>query len=93
MAIEIRAAHTHIRHHRIFAVKIDPLLEVDSSTLAVASITEINIRDEPFEGKANMKIYNVIPEDQAIVVRGEIDFDADLDARVTVFYAVVVHPD
>ena len=72
-----------IRAHRIFNIDV-PAPGVRPNSHAVASLTEINPPDNPFLGGASMKVYNVAPDIDRVFVRGEIDWDEDLNIRVTV---------
>lgn len=53
---------------------------------AVAALTEVNANDGPFLGDATMKVYNVVPHDDMVEVRGEIDWDSNIRVRITVIY-------
>jgi hypothetical protein len=53
---------------------------------AVASICEINPDGVPFMGNAGMKIYNVMPGNNVVWVRGEVDWDEPINVRVSVMY-------
>ncbi|WP_255292176.1 hypothetical protein [Bacillus thuringiensis] len=61
---------------------------VNSTSIVVASITEVGIiggQVKPFQGSASMQIYNVVPQDDGIViVRGHIDWGSDLNYRISV---------
>jgi hypothetical protein len=72
-----------IRAHRIFNTDVGAP-GVRPNSHAVASLTEIGPPDNPFMGSASMKVYNVAPGIDRVFVRGEIDWDDDLDIRVTV---------
>jgi hypothetical protein len=74
-----------IRVHRIFNTDVEaPGIRPNGH--AVASLTEIKPPDAPFLGGASMKVYNVAPGIDRVFVRGEVDWDDDLDIRVTVWY-------
>jgi hypothetical protein len=60
----------------------------------VASITEVNGNNVPFQGAASMEIHNVVPMDARpgevggrIRVRGFIGFDRDLRFKVSFMIA------
>jgi hypothetical protein len=57
----------------------------------VASITEVNGNDVPFQGAASMEVHNVVPMNQRpgeiggrVRVRGFIGFDRNLRARISI---------
>ena len=63
---------------------------VTPNTHAVASLSEM-ARSNPagpldmaILGNATMKVYNVSPGLNEVWVRGEVDWDTDLDIRITV---------
>jgi hypothetical protein len=78
-----------IRAHRIFNTEVGAG-GVRPNSHAVVSLTEMGRSnpagplDTPFLGGASMKVYNVAPGIDRVFVRGEIDWDDDLDIRVTV---------
>ena len=82
----------NIRAHRIFT-KPFQFIGANSLSRAVASLSEIGRTshsgplDNPFIGDATMKVYNVSPGRDVVWVRGEIDWDSDLDILVTIFVA------
>jgi len=43
--------------------------------------------DQPFQGAASMQIHNVVPEQNAVRVRGFIGFDSDLKVRLSIHRA------
>jgi hypothetical protein len=61
---------------------------VNSSSKVFVSIAELGIFGgvtKPFQGDANMSIWNVVPHDDGIViVRGNIDWGSDLNSRLSV---------
>ena len=79
-----------IRAHRIFTRPCH-FPGANSGSRAVASLSEIGRSsqsgglDTPFIGDATMKVYNVSPGLNVVWVRGEIDWDSDLDILVTIF--------
>ena len=72
-----------IRAHRIFTRAFN-FPGANSGSFALASLSEIGVFG-PFIGDATMKVYNVSPAQDVVHVRGEIDWDSDLDIRVTIF--------
>ena len=74
-----------IRAHRIFTQWF-PFTGARNLSRAVASLSEIGVFG-PFIGDATMKVYNVSPAQDIVWVRGEIDWDSDLDILVTIFVA------
>lgn len=81
-----------IRAHRIFT-RVFPFTGANRFSRAVASLSEIGRTsqagglDFPFIGDATMKVYNVSPGQDVVWVRGEIDWDSDLDILVSIFVA------
>jgi hypothetical protein len=81
-----------VRRHRIFNDEV-PALGVRPDSLVVASLTEMTRSnpagplDTPWAGAASMKVYTVVPRMDRVLVRGEIDWDDDLDVRITVLVA------
>jgi hypothetical protein len=73
------------RVHRIFQIDV-PAPGVQPNGHAVASLTEFHPGEGPHMGSASMKVYNVAPKTGFVSVRGEVDWDDDLDIRVTVWY-------
>lgn len=82
--------HRVIQAHRIFTRRFDVSGVRRNSTVFV-TLTEVSLSaggalDVPFIGDATMKLYNVAPLDGGQVdVRGEIDWDSDLNIRVSFF--------
>ena len=70
------------RAHRIFTKDL-VFPEVNDGSSVLASLTELGIAD-PFIGDATMKVYNVAADNGVVHLRGEIDWDDDLDIRATV---------
>ena len=58
-------------------------------SVVVASICEITggPGGTPFQGAASMEVHNVVPERNAVRVRGFIGFDSNLRARLNIFRA------
>jgi len=71
--------------HRIFKSSIEAP-GVTPKHRVVASLTEVNDGDVPFLGDATMKVYNVVPHDGWVEVRGEVDWDSDIRIRISVIY-------
>ena len=71
--------------HRIFNHAVEAPVNRDSRV--VASLTEVALDGagpRPHLGDATMKVYNVAPQDNGtVLVRGEVDWDDDLDIRVS----------
>jgi hypothetical protein len=90
--IPIAVNSYNIRAHRIFT-RLFHFKGATRFSGAVASLSEIGRTsqsgglDFPFIGDATMKVYNVSPTDNFVWVRGEIDWDSDLDIQVTIFVA------
>jgi hypothetical protein len=82
----------NIRAHRIFTRPFQ-FTGANRFSRAMASLSEIGRTsqsgplDNPFIGDATMKVYNVSPSNNVVWVRGEIDWDSDLDIQVTIFVA------
>jgi len=53
----------------------------------MVSLTELDSDGNPFIGDATMKVYNVAPGDGVVFIRGEIDWDEDLNIRANIFIA------
>jgi len=76
----------HIRAHRIFTRRFNYAGMVQNGNAHV-SLTEVDRPDStgrPFIGSATMKVYNVAPGNGIVDVRGEIDWDSDLNIRVNI---------
>jgi hypothetical protein len=76
----------HIRAHRIFTRRFT-YPGMSPSGNAQVSLTEVDRGDStgrPFIGAATMKVYNVAPGNGFVDVRGEIDWDNDLNIRVNI---------
>ena len=78
-----------IRAHRIFEESVGAAGVQGQTTRSVVSLSEMGRSSAngpliPWRGSATMKVYNVIPENGSVRVRGEIDWDSDLDIRITV---------
>jgi hypothetical protein len=77
------------RAHRIFSIGFqiaEPGVLTPTSVVMV-SLTEIGSDGHPHLGDATMKIYNVSPGFGFLNIRGEIDWDDDLNIRANVFIA------
>jgi len=63
------------------------------NSVVMASITELKpnpatgLLDLPFIGAAHMNVRSVAPGDGFVFVNGYIDFDRDLDIRISLFVA------
>ena len=61
--------------------------------VVMASITELRpnpatgLLDLPFIGAAHMSVRSVAPQDGSVFVNGYIDWDRDLDIRISMFIA------
>jgi hypothetical protein len=76
------------RAHRIFNIGADlPGRGITPRSVVLVSLTEIDSNGNPFLGDATMKIYNVVPRDGSLTIRGEIDWDSDLNIRANIFIA------
>lgn len=79
-----------IRAHRIFTRRF-PISGLNRHYTVFVSLTEVSqnsagVLDIPGIGGATMKLYNVAPRYGGHVdVRGEIDWDSDLNIRVSFF--------
>ena len=82
-----RAYYYNLVGHGVFERTLN-LPGVNSTSIVVASITEVSISDgqvKPKLGSANMQIYNVVPYDDGTVgIRGKIDWPNDLNYRISV---------
>ncbi len=61
-----------------------------SNSVVMVSIAELTVRDGqvvPFQGDASMQVHNVVPEQDAVRVRGLIGWDSDLNTRLSFFVA------
>jgi hypothetical protein len=80
-----------IEFHRrgIFEVTFSTSLSgaITPNSVVMASVTEIDSNRSPFLGNATMKVYNVVPREGAVDIRGEIDSDDDLNVRVSILIA------
>ena len=85
MSAEVGSGQMKIRAHRIFTTTI-PMPGLTPGNNVVASLTEIDVNGNPFIADATMKIYNVAPGNGDIQVRGEVDWDEDLDIRISVIF-------
>jgi hypothetical protein len=78
---------TTFRTHRIFNIGFGASSALTPSSVVMVSLTEIDSNGNPILGDATMKIYNVTPGFGFLRIRGEIDWDDDLDIRANVFIA------
>ena len=80
---------TTFRAHRIFTIGHEfPLTgALTPNSVVMVSLTEIDSDGNPFIGDATMKVYNVAPGDGVVFIRGEIDWDDDLNIRANIFIA------
>ncbi len=76
------ARQYRFRAHRIFTKSLN-FPEVNDGSSVLASLTELGI-DGPLIGGATMKVYNVAADNGVVHLRGEIDWDDDLEIRATV---------
>jgi hypothetical protein len=68
--------------HRIFTRRFSVAGVAFNSSVAV-SLTEVS-GIFPTLGDATMKVYNVIPDNaQEVIVRGEVDWDVDINIRAS----------
>ncbi|MFJ1450540.1 hypothetical protein [Bacillus halotolerans] len=83
-----RAFTFNLTGRRNFEVRLDLSGIVNSSSKVFVSISEIGIiggQLKPFMGSASMAVQNVVPQDDGIViVRGHIDWDSNLNFRLSV---------
>jgi len=79
------------RFKRIFEIKFDHpnLSDLNSDSIVMASLTEVDSNFVPVLGKVTMKVYNVVPGPGFVKVRGEIDSGDDVHIRASV---LVVNP-
>ena len=57
-------------------------------SVVLVSICELTVPgDTPFQGQASMQVHNVTPENGTVRVRGYIDWDSNIKARLQVFRA------
>ncbi len=81
-----------IRAHRIFNTRFNAP-GVHKGSVVMVSLSEIGRSnqagglDTPFTGNATMKVYNVSPGEGFVQIRGEIDWDNDLDIQISLFVA------
>jgi hypothetical protein len=74
--------------HRIFTHRVNTPGVLPTSVVMV-SLTEMGRSNPagplfPIVGDATMKVYNVAPETNAVLVRGEIDWDTDLEIQISI---------
>ena len=81
------------RTHGIFTMGLDINVDfnqpplITSNSVVMASLTELDGNGNPFMGVASMKVYNVVPSRNHVDIRGEIDWDNDLNIRATLLIA------
>jgi hypothetical protein len=80
------------RAHRIFTRRfavpgLVPTNNVMVSLCEIGRSSNAGPLDTPFVGDATMKVYNVAASNGEVVVRGEIDWDDDIDIRIAIFVA------
>lgn len=85
MSAEVGSGQMKTMAHRIFTETI-PMPGITPGNNVVASLTEVDVNGNPFIGNAAMKIYNVAPRNGDIQVRGEVDWDEDIDIRISVIF-------
>jgi hypothetical protein len=77
------------RAHRTFNIgrefHVPGALTPDS--VVMVSLTELDSSGNPILGDATMKVYNVVPKDEVVLIRGEVDWDTDLTIRANIFIA------
>lgn len=73
-----------------FEHETSPISGVSAGSLVVASITEVNSNDVPFQGAASMEVHNVVPMNQRpgeiggrVRVRGFIGWERNVRARIS----------
>ncbi|MFE5739513.1 hypothetical protein [Streptomyces celluloflavus] len=74
-----------IRTHGLFALRFF-IPGVTANSVVMVSLCETDSNGTPIDGQALMKVYNVVPLGdgvESVDVRGEIDWDVDLTARVS----------
>ncbi|WP_141533751.1 MULTISPECIES: hypothetical protein [Bacillus cereus group] len=76
-----------LRGHGVFQQTLNLQGIVNSNSKVFVSITELGVFGDvlkPFPGGANMSIYNVVPQDGKVTVRGHIDSVNDVYYRLSV---------
>ena len=79
------------RDHHGYERRLNLAGVVNANSRVFVSICELGVfggQVKPFMGLASMEVHNVVPHDDGIViVRGSIGWDADVNARLSVFVA------
>jgi hypothetical protein len=77
--------------HRIFTTRVSAPVSIGvvPTSIVMVSLTEMGRSNptlplHPIMGDATMKVYNVVPETNAVIVRGEVDWDTDLEIQITI---------
>jgi hypothetical protein len=77
-----------------FEFETTPIRDLNASSYVMASITEVNNNNVPFQGAATMQIHNVVPQNQRtgevggrIRVRGFIGWENNLRFKVSFIIA------
>ncbi len=83
--MSVGSSRDNIKVKRIFTHPVNAP-GCHSGKNAVASLCELNARGEPHMGNAGMKVYNVVPGNGVVIVRGEVDWDEPLTIRISVIY-------
>jgi len=60
---------------------------VTPNSIVMASITEVDSNGHPFQGLASLRICNVVPDFNQVLVRCEILWESDVTFRVSIFIA------
>jgi hypothetical protein len=74
--------------HRIFTHQIN-IAGVRPDSVVMVSLTEMGRPNPtaalaPILGEATMKVYNVTPGNGRVSVRGEVDWDSDLEIQISI---------
>jgi hypothetical protein len=75
--------------HRIFTHRVTNTTGVVPTSVVMVSLTEMGRSNptlplHPIMGDAAMKVYNVVPETNSVFVRGEVDWDTDLEIQISI---------
>lgn len=73
-----------IRDHGRFA-RSTPVGGVRPFSRVVASMTELSASSVPILGAADLRVYNVVPTEGRVTVRGEAFIASDINIRVMLF--------
>ena len=81
--------NTTFRAHRIFNIgqEFNVPGALTPQSVVMVSLTELDSSGNPILGDATMKVYNVVPRDGVVLIRGEVDWDSDLTIRANIFIA------